>query len=205
MFLDLSVLCLVLVVAKRFLAPSLQISHKTLMGLRLNSRAGRVLGIYGFFFPPHSQQSSRISCCSDHDLADAAMLLPFSSFGPHASTCSCCFRPCSAADLARSFLRSNVCIFFTFRLHSCESVYPDSCCLHVVTIAINRWLYSKTWTQCVCVNHTGTSSDLQTSSLTWCQNCSFLFLQLLLNIHTSLQDRNSSVHKESLFTDFFNF
>lgn len=165
MFLDLSVLCLVLVVAKRFLAPSLQISHKTLMGLRLNSRAGRVLGIYCFFFPPSFAAVLTyllLLSCADHDLADAAILLPFSSFDPqlsefpwsaaceaarlqlHASAWSCCFCPCSAVDLARSFLHSNVCIFFTFRLHSCESAYPESCCLHVVTIAINGWIYSKT-------------------------------------------------------------
>lgn len=88
MFLDLSVLCLVLVVAKRFLAPSLQISHKTLMGLRLNSRAGRVLGIYCSFFPPSFAAVLTyllLLSYADHDLADAAILLPFSSFDPQFS------------------------------------------------------------------------------------------------------------------------
>lgn len=64
MFLDLSVLCLVLVVAKHFLAPSLKISHKMLMGLRLYSRAGRVLGFFGVFlvfFFPLIHSSSHIS------------------------------------------------------------------------------------------------------------------------------------------------
>lgn len=67
MCLDLSVLCLLLVVAKLFLAPSLKISHKTLMGLRPYSRAGRetvFLWVGLGFFSPHSQQSSHISCCS---------------------------------------------------------------------------------------------------------------------------------------------
>lgn len=49
MFLDLSVLCLVQVVAKHILAPALKISYKILMGLRLYSRAGSVLVLFGFF------------------------------------------------------------------------------------------------------------------------------------------------------------
>lgn len=64
MFLDLSVLCLLLVVAKLFLAPSLKISHETLMGLRPYSRASREIFFFlwvGLGFFPLIRSSPHIS------------------------------------------------------------------------------------------------------------------------------------------------
>jgi len=64
--------CLVLVVAKHFLAPPLKISHKTLMALRLYSRAGRelvYLDFVGCFFCP-------LICSIPHVSLGAQLLRP---------------------------------------------------------------------------------------------------------------------------------
>lgn len=128
-FLDLSALCLVFVVAKHILAPSLKISYKILMGLRL-FRSWQWLW-FSFFtcislaaqlLRPWPSWCCNTSSCSSFDPLFSEF--PWSpACEPHtlqldASVWSCWFCPCSTADLARSSFHSNVCILFIFSLKS---------------------------------------------------------------------------------------
>lgn len=93
-----------------------------------------------------------------------------------ASAWSCWFCPCSTVDLTRS-------LFHNKRLedHTPTELFILRAVVHVsVTTAVNAWLTNP------CQQNTNT--------FTWRQNYSYLFQQLLLSIHSTLQNINFSVH-----------
>lgn len=168
-FLDLSALCLVSVVAKHFLAPSLKISYKILMGLRLFKSWQSDCG---FLFTCISLAAQLLRpwpswCCN------TSFDLLFSEFPwspacePHAlpldvSVCSCWFCPCSTVDLARFSFHSNICILFIFRFEDCTSItvfIPRA--VHTwVAMAIHKLIYSEAEKLSACMDLTCFSSDL---------------------------------------------
>lgn len=177
------------------------------MGLRPCSRADRKLVFCVFccgFFPPLIHSSPRVSlaaqllrpwpswCCNASSFFSFDLLFSEFPWSPaceplilqlDASAWSCWFCPCSTVDLARSFFHSKG--LKTTLLQKCLSreLFVS------VTTAINAWF---------------TNLCQQTrNTFTWCQNYSYLFQQLLLNIHLTLQNRNFSVHFSS-YRLFFN-